>query len=243
MELDNRFSADWRGRLLAVHILYSRAGVAQHIWVEDDRDALLVDAADGVLRDILERRMNLRRLRAIIITHGHFDHMGGLHSLFGFLRMIGREEPLLIAAPEGSTETFSVIANFIRLYEDSLPFKIISRGLRDRETVKFDSLEISGWPVIHCGSTDKGGIGDPIPAFGYRISSGGDTVAITGDTGAAATLEPLVSGADLAIIEATYKTDGPESIEARNNVHLTEEEARRLGGLAQDYILVHRVTR
>ena len=68
-----------------------------------------------------------------------------------------------------------------------------------------------------------------------------EMVALTGDTGSEADLEGLVSGTDLAIIEATYGAGDEWSYEELRRVHLSESEARRLGALAKEYMLVHRI--
>ncbi|MEZ5359296.1 MAG: MBL fold metallo-hydrolase [Candidatus Zixiibacteriota bacterium] len=241
MELNEHRQGMWQGRHLQVNILYSRAGVGQQIWIENDIGAVLIDCADGVLRDILQQDKDLSQLSAICISHGHFDHMGGLRTLLGFIRMIGRDETLPIFAPEGCVEVFSTISNFMHNYPDSIPFKIDCRGLQPNETVVVADMEITGFPVVHCGSTKVGGIGDPIPAMGYKISYKGETIAITGDAGKRSQLENLVSGVDLAIIEATYGSVSDVTAELIDRVHLTEDIAHDLGSKAKEYFLIHRV--
>jgi hypothetical protein len=48
----------WQGKNLIVKILYSYPGVAQQIWVENKVGAVLFDAGDGTLRDILENKLD-----------------------------------------------------------------------------------------------------------------------------------------------------------------------------------------
>lgn len=230
----------WQGKYLNANILFSRAGMTQHIWVENENGAILFDVGDGILRDIKANKVDLDRLRGIFITHGHFDHVGGIHSLLGFMRMIGRKEKLPIFAPEGCIELSSIVENFIKCYPDTIPFEIYTRGIRPKQVFEIAGMNIEDFPVVHCGSVKEGGILNRLPAVGYRISYEGETIAISGDTGLCASLEKLISGADLAIIEATYESSDEASEEYLKKVHLSEDIAREIGGLAKDFILVHK---
>jgi ribonuclease Z len=230
----------WRGRKIDVRILYSRAGVAQHIWIESEDGSVLVDAGDGLIRDLVSHRLDPNRIIGVIFTHGHFDHVGGLHSLLGFLRMIGRREELPICAPQGCTEVFSIANNFMKCYSDTIPFQIPYRELLPQEVFKIAGMTIQSYSVIHCGSIEGAGILDPIPALGYRISYKGEIVAITGDTGLCPSLKDLVKGADLAIIEATHHQSEGVNRNVLKRVHLSEDLAKKIGKLAKDFMLVHR---
>lgn len=230
----------WRGRKIDVRIPYSRAGVAQHIWIEGEDGSVLVDAGDGLIRDLLTCKLDPKRIRGVIFTHGHFDHVGGLHSLLGFLRMIGRKEALPICAPQGCTEVFSITRNFMNCYKDTTPFEISCKELQPDEVFKIAKMMIKVYPVVHCGSIESAGILDPIPAVGYRISHKGETIAISGDTGVCPSLKELVRGADLAIIEAVHQNSTRVSRETLEKVHLSEDVAKEIGKLAKDFILVHK---
>ena len=241
LELNEQRQAAWRGKTISATVLYSRAGVAQHIWLENAIGAILIDCADGILRDILRHDFDLSRLQGICFTHGHFDHMGGLHSLLGFLRMIGRENELAIYAPEGCREVFSAVSTFMHNYSDTLPFSIACHGLQPMESINLAEMTVVAHPVVHCGSIKSIGITDMIPAVGYRATYKDESIAVTGDTGNRADIEALVKNADLAIIEATYKDAAMTTAESIERVHLTEELALRFGAMARECILVHRV--
>lgn len=230
----------WEGEQMEVKVLYSRPGVAQHIWVEDGSGALLFDAGDGVLRDLLSTELDLELLKAVIITHGHFDHVGGLHSLLGYLRMVGREAALPILLPRGTIEVTGIVRGFIGFYRETIPFDIAIRELDPYETLDIADFSVKAYPVVHCGGVAGHEVMDQIPAFGYRVSCAGETVAITGDSGMCPSLGNLVRNADLALIEATFGDARGVSQEELEKVHLSERDARELGALAKAYILVHR---
>ncbi|MEE9554184.1 MAG: MBL fold metallo-hydrolase, partial [candidate division Zixibacteria bacterium] len=225
---------------LEVNILFSRAGIAQQITIGDNASFVLVDTGDGTLRDLRLNKINCRNLAGILFTHGHFDHMGGLHTLLGYLRMIGRKENLPILIPMGCVEAIGVVENFKEVYSDSIPFQIELKEVNSPQAYNIAGVNILPFDVYHCGSIAGGSVLDRIPALGYRISSNGESVAITGDTGDCVKLRELVTGVDLAIIEATYEKSSDVTKEELEKVHLSEDLAAEIGALAKEYILVHK---
>jgi ribonuclease BN (tRNA processing enzyme) len=57
-------------------------------------------------------------------------------------------------------------------------------------------------------------VAHPVPAFGFRVTGGGRTLAFTGDTGPCAALDDLARGADLLLAEASFRhgDDNPDDL-------------------------------
>jgi len=229
----------WQGKNLHADILYSRAGVAQQIVISAESGLVLFDAGDGIVRDLLKDRDIFKQLKGIVFTHGHFDHMGGLFSLLGFLRMIGRTEMLPIHFPTAAIEIETMLAAFQRSYATTIPFELALRETLPGDVFELAGMHITAFEMIHCGGTAAGGIMDRIPALGYRVAYHGETIAISGDTGDCPALRELVAGADLAILEATHQTNADAGEEVLQKVHLSTELAAEIGKTAHEYILVH----
>jgi ribonuclease BN (tRNA processing enzyme) len=225
-----------------MNILYSKAGVATQIIL----DSILVDVGDGTLRDLLGINYNFEDLQIIVITHGHYDHMGGLHSLLGYLRMIGRKEQLKILHP-GACEVCSIVRGFTACYKDTIPFQIGVTRVEDRKIYHFNETKIQPFFVKHAGLTAEG-ILSAIPAVGYRIFLKDEVVAVTGDSGMCESLKELVTGVDIAFIEATWTRKRKKRLTEKYGdiekdmleVHLSEEQAQNLGRLAKKYVLIHK---
>ena len=112
-------------------VLYSKAGIATQILVTDDQFFLLLDIGDGIIRDLLNigLKFPINKPVFIFITHGHFDHCGGLFSFLGFLRMLNHSHPVTICSPIQCEEVESLVKSFRTVYSTTIPFSMEHRTL------------------------------------------------------------------------------------------------------------------
>ncbi|MFQ5906240.1 MAG: MBL fold metallo-hydrolase [bacterium] len=226
----------WGKNGFSVSVLYSVGAVATQILISAGENSILVDAGDGTLRDLLSAGLEPERIGGILITHGHYDHVGGLHSLLGYFKMRKRSRSLPVFLPRGCLQAVSLLDNFAKIYSSRMPFAVDITELDDADCFTTDPFRVRCFYVTHC-SIEPDGTAVPMPAAGYRISCGKTTVAVTGDCSDSESLRELVRDADLALIEANFESYASE---LHSKVHLTEALADEIGSLAREHILIHR---
>lgn len=124
---------------------------------DPDRTMVLIDCGlmfpdanmhgiDLILPDFTYLRENAERIGAIILTHGHEDHVGAIQYLLRDGDGIGdlRDEPLPIY---GSALTLGLARN--RIDEAGLTAKTDMRAIADGDTIEVGSLKIEFIPVTH----------------------------------------------------------------------------------------------
>lgn len=88
--------------------------------VNINEQLFLVDAGEGVQRQMARLGISPLKLRAVFISHLHGDHLYGLFPLLSTLGLYGRRTPLQIYAPRPFGE---MLEGFLRLCEQNLPYE------------------------------------------------------------------------------------------------------------------------
>lgn len=87
--------------------------------VNINEQLFLVDAGEGVQRQMMRYGVSPLKLRAVFISHLHGDHLYGLFPLLSTMGLYGRRTPLHIYAPRPFGE---MLEAFLRLCESDLPY-------------------------------------------------------------------------------------------------------------------------
>jgi ribonuclease BN (tRNA processing enzyme) len=193
----------------------------------------LFDVGDGTLRMLKDQNYHFERLHGIFFTHGHYDHMGGLWGLLGYLRFLRRKADLPLYFPGGALEIQEIADLYRRLYSKSSPYSLVSKELEEEKTVKLSTFQVRPFAARHRGSIS--GKNEMIPCFGYTLTAAQIKVVISGDTGPTRKLMEEVREADFAIIEATFADDDVLA----PDTHLSISQAAKIGKMAKEFCLVH----
>jgi len=174
-------------------------------------EIFVVDAGPGSTRVLASSRVPLSAISTVLLTHVHSDHYGDLGELTIASEVNGRVEPLTLYGPPGVGRIAAGFemayaadhANRAAQHPGNLHPENASYTVHELESVEGltpifsrDGVEVSVFEVDH----------RPVePALGYRISYGGRTVVVSGDTAYYEPLSEYAKGADLLIHEAMDK--------------------------------------
>ena len=192
------------------------------ILVDTDGYRFLIDCGATSLVALKRAGVDPSSIDAVLLTHFHGDHCGGVPYLILDGQFAKRERPLVIAGPPGVRERMTAV------FEAALP---TSSATQQRFGVSFvdlgarpttiGPLEVVALPVAHLPET--------VP-HGLRVRAGGGVVAYTGDTDWCDALPALADGADLFIAEAySFEKRIPEHLShATLLAHRDELRAKRI---------------
>ncbi len=155
----------------------------------------LIDCGATSLSALHRHGISSDDIDAILITHFHGDHYGGLPFLFlEAAKVRKRTHPLTLLTPQGGAERTRDLME--QLYpgtsgvmdELDLRFETYSA----HETVDLGALSVTAYPVVHAPAS--------LP-HGFRIAVDGRVIGFSGDTEWTDELCAIADGAQLMICE------------------------------------------
>ena len=162
---------------------------------------VLLDCGASSLVALKRLGLEPSSIDAVLISHLHGDHFGGIPFLVLDQQFVRRERPLVVAGPPGLGTR--VVQAMDVLFPGSAQvrrrFDLRLVELPERRAVQVGPVEVTAVPVVHASGAQ---------AYGLRVAADDQLVAYSGDAEWTDALLELAAGADLLICEA-YVFDKP----------------------------------
>ncbi len=164
------------------------------------RRGLLLDAGPGCHAALRQEGLSGADLAAVVLSHFHGDHFGGLPFLELEARRNGGGEPLTVLAPPGARERIPELRRCLYPSLDTAPFSRIVETLPGETAPLPESLG-PGFAAAFAARHQP-----ERWALGWRVRLGGRTVVYSGDTEWNEEIVPQSEGADLLLHECSGMT-------------------------------------
>ncbi len=165
----------------------------------------VVDCGYGVTRQLIAAGIEPARVRKILITHHHSDHILELGPLIYNVWACGLREPIDVWGPPPLRQ---IIESFLQSMSYDIDIRIDDEGRADlRKLVRVhefaadgrvleaDAVKVSAVKVIH----------PPLPhAYAYRFDTADRSIVLSGDTAVCRELIAFSQGADVLLHEVMH---------------------------------------
>lgn len=121
-------------------------------------DRLLVDCGEGTQRQLLRSDAGLTDLEHVFLTHLHADHVLGLPGMLKTFALRGRDVPIVVYGPRGTTKLLQALAVVI----GRLTYELRVIELASGDAVERDGYRLVPFSVKHGGT-----------ALGYALREDG----------------------------------------------------------------------
>jgi ribonuclease BN (tRNA processing enzyme) len=156
---------------------------------------VLLDCGTSSLIALARLGLAPASIDAVLVSHLHGDHFGGIPFLVLDQQFARRDRPLLLVGPRGLGDrvTQSMEVLFPGSSHVQRRFELHTIELTDHAQTRVGPLEITAHPVNHASGA---------PTYGLRVVCEDKIIAYSGDTEWTDELIELADGADLFICEA-----------------------------------------
>jgi len=181
-------------------------------------DIYLIDSADGVLRQLAGADLPIERIKAVFITHHHFDHNGDLGPLLVQRWLFHFAQPQIkVIGPPMTREMVTYLAKAFRATELAPIFIGTTRVPGIVETV--DATDIPGnleTPAViyqdenvrvsavlndHYHFLPGSAAAAAARSYAFRFDTATRSITFTGDTGPSKRVAQLARGSDVLVSE------------------------------------------
>ena len=181
----------------------------QCIFIQNDDDVLVLECGAFTSEQFSIYKPLLDKVKAIVITHMHGDHVSGLPSLLFYMKFSGFSGTIDILTPQQYLE---FLGDMCDQYIKAAPFEVTMREIKAPQTYHVASYTISFYEVEHS-----------VYNVGCKIKVGDKVIGYSSDTRLCRGLETIAQNADLLICEASFTTSMREK--AYEVGHLTPYDA------------------
>jgi ribonuclease Z len=205
---------------------------------------ILVDSGPGSWEVLDLANLPLEHVSAILLTHFHSDHIGGLGEAVTQSWIAGRTKPLPVYGPEGVGR---IVEGFREAYASDVDYRVAHHGdafmPRAASGAEAHEVALGDAPDASAAVLERNGLvvtmfrvdhGPVKPAVGYRFDFAGRSVVVSGDTAKSASLISHAKGVDILVHESLQ----PELIRRASAV-AARLGRERVAKLANDIVNYH----
>ena len=164
-------------------------------------DKILIDLGNGIVKTLLEQKVDISKIRVLLISHLHGDHFLDIPFLIMQRSFEYMETDLKIYCPIRTQETIKKIISLI--YADVEDWTVLMKKAKV-EFIEFEKLNNENVLEDYFISAYKTEHGDIERAYAFVISDSDKVVGISGDSIYCDIIDKIVELSDISILDMSF---------------------------------------
>lgn len=170
---------------------------------------VLIDCGEPAARSLAAIGFDWNRLDAIVLSHTHADHVGGLLMLLQGMWLEGRSRDLVVHLPGHVIEPFRQLIRHAYLFDELFGFELRFEPLKEGCPMNLGRVKLLPFRNSHLDSLERAFGGRhrrvAFESFSFLIEGAGRRIVHSGDLGAPEDLLPLLERpVDLLVCELAH---------------------------------------
>lgn len=177
-----------------------------------DDEVTLVDIGDGFSGRLAGAGVALWDVDNVLISHLHFDHMGGLFSILGLRFQTAVPQPLHVYGPPGTKAMVEGILSGMAPSMEAaygvpgvkpLPKEqlVVAHDIVSGDIFDLGPTKVTAISNSHYSFAPGSKLAEKYQSLSFRFETPDRTYVFTGDTGPSAAVNELAAGADVFVAE------------------------------------------
>jgi ribonuclease BN (tRNA processing enzyme) len=172
----------------------------------------IIDAGNGVARQLAVAGVPLGRVGQIFITHNHDDHNADLGTMMGLAWTLGRSAPITVHGPKGTRDMIDGFLKFfsanrdIRLSDFPDFYKAMPEQLFNVQEIEgpgaiYKDANVEVEAIENCHFHFPSSAASNAKSYALRFKTADKTIVFSGDTGPCVPMVNFAMGANLLVHE------------------------------------------
>jgi ribonuclease BN (tRNA processing enzyme) len=175
--------------------------------VETKHGFYIIDAGDGVARQLVQYKVDVEQILAVFISHTHADHAAGLMGLIQYFHLAGRKKTLDIFLPSGVLPGFETLFPYFHIFQEKWPYRFHLRPIMPGQVIEKSDFRLWAIPNDHLKGNQPYAkkVGIDCDSYSFRFSESEDRpVLYTADIDSLDHVTSELKGIDVLISECTH---------------------------------------